>query len=116
MTRHFSTPLLVVCMATATFLAAPASTATDPGPYTVHEWGTFTSIAGPDGHAVEWMPQAGPSDLPGFVQRSLFNVKGSPAGTGRMETPVLYFYAGRGVTVDGSVWFWHRLINEGFPP
>src|SRR5258706_4420396 len=116
MTRHFSTPLLVVCMASATFLAAPASTATDPGPYTVHEWGTFTSIAGPDGHAVEWMPQAGPSDLPCFVQRSLFNVKGSLPGTVRMETPVLYFYADRAITVDVSVWFRDGLITEWFPP
>ncbi len=29
---------------------------------TVHEWGTFTSIAGEDGMAVEWKPLAGPDD------------------------------------------------------
>src|SRR5882724_8920154 len=114
MTRHFST-LLVVGTATATFLAAPASTANDPGPFTAHEWGTFTSIAGPDGRAVEWMPQAGPSDLPCFVQRSLFNVKGSLTGTVRMETPVLYFYTDRAITVDVSVRFRDGLITEWFP-
>jgi hypothetical protein len=116
MTRQFSTSLLVVCMVTATFLAAPASSATDPGAYTVHEWGTLTSIAGPDGRAVEWMPQAGPSDLPCFVQHSLFSVKGSVSGTVRMETPVLYFYADRAIIVDVSVRFRDGVITEWYPP
>jgi hypothetical protein len=35
---------------------------------TVHEWGTFTSIAGRDGQAVKWSPLNGSTDLPGFVQ------------------------------------------------
>ena len=30
----------------------------------VHEWGTFTSIAGKDGVALEWRPLNGSSDLP----------------------------------------------------
>src|SRR5262249_27296266 len=34
---------------------------------TVHEWGTFTSIAGRDGNAVLWRPLAGTADLPSFV-------------------------------------------------
>ena len=54
----------------------------------LHEWGTFTSIAGADGMAVEWLPQAGPTDLPCFVERNRCNGKFSPA-TVRMETPVL---------------------------
>src|ERR1700682_2827814 len=33
----------------------------------VHEWGTFTSIAGKDGIALEWRPLNGSSDLPKFV-------------------------------------------------
>jgi hypothetical protein len=115
MTRHFVTPLLVVSMAAATF-PAPASTANGPEAFTVHEWGTLTSIAGPDGNAVEWLPQAGPSDLPCFVERSLFSVKGSLSGTVRMETPVLYFYATRATTVDVSVRFRDGLITEWFPP
>jgi hypothetical protein len=32
-----------------------------------HEWGTFTSIAGEDGVAIEWRPLNGASDLPKFV-------------------------------------------------
>jgi hypothetical protein len=43
----------------------------------VHEWGTFTSVAGEDGQAVEWCPLNGPVDLPGFVHRLRFNVKGA---------------------------------------
>ncbi|HEU0368667.1 MAG TPA: hypothetical protein VFR42_05630, partial [Candidatus Acidoferrum sp.] len=31
-----------------------------------HEWGTFTSIAGNAGTAVQWFPWAVPSDLPKF--------------------------------------------------
>ena len=34
----------------------------------VHEWGTFTSVAGPDGQAVPWHPLSGSSDLPCFVR------------------------------------------------
>ena len=34
----------------------------------VHEWGTFTSVAGPDGQAVPWRPLSGSSDLPCFVR------------------------------------------------
>src|SRR6267154_2761824 len=35
---------------------------------TAHEWGTFTSIAGSDGQAVEWSPLSGSTDLPAFVE------------------------------------------------
>src|SRR5258708_3417088 len=34
---------------------------------TAHEWGTFTSIAGANGQAVEWFPLTGSTDLPSFV-------------------------------------------------
>src|SRR5258706_9569458 len=33
----------------------------------VHEWGTFTSIAGKNGASLEWRPLNGASDLPSFV-------------------------------------------------
>ena len=90
---------------------------------TVHEWGTFTSVAWPDGRAAEWAPFSGPSDLPRFV--TLLNplsVKTGPGGflpalraTVRMETPVIYFYTGREQTVDVSVRFPHGLITEWYP-
>lgn len=42
----------------------------------VHEWGTFTSVSGADGVALDWRPLAGPSDLPSFVYTSA----GAPRG------------------------------------
>ena len=71
---------------------------------TVHEWGTFTSVAGPDGKAIEWLPAGGPTDLPCFVKLGGAGEKGLPATEQggranrtlvRMETPVLYFYSPR---------------------
>jgi hypothetical protein len=109
----------------ALWIAPRALGANDPdaGGLTVHEWGTFTSIAGPDGQAVQWRPLTGPSDLPCFV--SVLNPNSiktaAPGGvlgvsaTVRMETPVLYFYASRETTVRASVEFPHGVISEWYP-
>lgn len=114
--REVGTPTIVLLLALASFSAAPASTgASDPDGPTVHEWGTFTSIAGPDGTAVQWTPWAGPNDLPCFVERNRFSIKGSLSGTVRMETPVLYFYSPRETTVNVSVRFRQGVITEWFP-
>jgi hypothetical protein len=80
-----------------------------------HEWGTFTSIAGADGEAVEWLPQAGPTDLPDFVGRITCNLKTSLTGKVRMETPVIYFYAPREISVNVRVRFPQGVITEWFP-
>src|ERR1700726_4629285 len=64
---------------------------------TVHEWGTFTAIAGKDGRAMEWATSGSPrltasAGLPRFVEHiSDANFKTGLRGTIRMETPVLYF-------------------------
>src|SRR5262245_30365336 len=84
-------------------------------PLTVHEWGTFTSIAGADGQAVQWLPQAGPVDLPCFVEHSGFAVKGSLPGTVRMETPVIYFYAPKAVDASVRVRFPGGVVTEWYP-
>src|SRR5215471_4056739 len=63
----------------------------------VHEWGTFTSIAGKDGVALEWRPLNGSSDLPKFihtVQQTRLglrhaNSKDQMTALVRMETPVI---------------------------
>jgi len=81
-----------------------------------HEWGTFTSIAGETGQAVEWLPLNSPSDLPNFVEH--FRGTGFKVGLGgtiRMETPVLYFYSTHDTTVDVSVSFFRGLITEWYP-
>src|ERR1700686_5262049 len=83
---------------------------------TVHEWGTFTAIASKDGRAVEWAPLNGPTDLPQFVEHiSDVNFKSGLRGTIRLETPVLYFYSPRNVTVSARVAFSKGLITEWSP-
>ncbi len=104
-----------------------------PPPLIVHEWGTFTSVAGDDGQAMQWLPLGGPTDLPCFVEtyvnRRLKVVLGPDVGdmldyeqarrglrgTVRMETPVLYFYADRAMTARVSVDFPQGLFTEFYP-
>jgi hypothetical protein len=112
-------PLVLVSLVSLASLgAAPtpgmAKRASQP-PLTVHEWGTFTSIAGPDGRAVEWSPLTGPDDLPCFVERFQFGLKGTLPGKVRMETPVLYFYAPEDLTVNVNVRFLKGAITEWYP-
>jgi hypothetical protein len=83
---------------------------------TAHEWGTFTSIAGSEGQAVEWSPLTGSSDLPAFVEH--FRDPGFKLGlrgTVRMETPVLYFYSSKEETVSVRVGFAKGVITEWYP-
>ena len=83
---------------------------------TVHEWGTFTSIAGADGLAVDWLPLTGSTDLPSFVEHFReVAFKGGLRGTIRMETPVLYFYSPHETTVSVNVSFDKGLITEWYP-
>ena len=96
----------------ASLAAQPPSA---PVPLTVHEWGTFTSVAGPDGQAVRWLPQDAPPDLPCFVERNPLQFKGDISGTVRMETPVLYFYAPRAMDASVDVRFPQGLITEWYP-
>lgn len=82
---------------------------------TVHEWGTFTSVAGIDGKALPWASFQGPGDLPCFVENmGRGQVKFFPAMV-RMETPVLYFYSPVPVTLSVGVGFPRGLITEWFP-
>lgn len=83
---------------------------------TVHEWGTFTAIAGKNGRAVEWSTLAGSNDLPSFVEHiSAANFKSGLRGTIRMETPVLYFYSPHDEVVSVEATFSRGLITEWYP-
>ena len=91
----------------------------------VHEWGTFTSIAGRDGVALEWRPLNGPSDLPKFVhtiqeandglRHRTVQGKESMTARVRMETPVLYFYSDKEMDVSVNVDFPKGKITEWYP-
>jgi len=88
---------------------------TDPG-LIAHEWGTFTSVAGETGQALEWFPLNVRTDLPSFVEHFRgTGFKVGLAGTLRMETPVLYFYSTHDTTVSVVVSFSHGLITEWYP-
>lgn len=90
---------------------------------TVHEWGTFTSVAGEGGQAVKWQPFGRPTDLPCFVTLlNPTNLKFGPGGylpslkaSVRMETPVLYFYSDSDETARVRVGFPQGLMTEWYP-
>jgi len=102
--RILSLAVLAACMAVS------------GGTLTVHEWGTFTSVAGSDGQAIKWLPLTGSTDLPAFVEH--FRGEGFKcglAGTVRMETPVMYFYSPRETAVSVKVSFAKGIITEWYP-
>jgi hypothetical protein len=86
------------------------------GDLTIHEWGTFTSVAGADGSAIDWDSLSCPEDLPKFVNS--YGYRGFKVvlmGTVRMETPVMYFYSPHELTAHVTVRFPHGLITEWYP-
>ncbi|MGB9465442.1 MAG: hypothetical protein WBR10_10035, partial [Candidatus Acidiferrum sp.] len=113
--RLLACVVLAVTLATLPLLFRAQTPASDPN-LTAHEWGTFTSIAGKDGRAAEWLPLTGSTDLPNFVEHfQTTNFKGGLRGTVRMETPVLYFYTNHETTVSVHVSFSQGLITEWYP-
>ena len=108
-------PIVLLLTASTVTAGRPLSPAPSSSPLTVHEWGTFTSVAGEDGRAQEWLPRQAPGELPCFVERLPLNVKGYLPGTVRMETPVLYFYSPVATAVDVKVRFRNGVITEWYP-
>jgi hypothetical protein len=120
--------LLALCLLPLCALALP-STAWGRSPdqrLVVHEWGTFTSVAGVDGVSLDWRPLGGPSDLPSFVydvDDLLGGLRSQDARLGkagiignvRMETPVLYFYTDQPMDVSVAVSFTQGTITEWYP-
>ncbi len=83
---------------------------------TVHEWGTFTSVAGTNGKAIEWNGLGPARDLPPFVEDAgLHCTKWSFLASVRMETPVIYFYSSREMQANVSVKFPHGQMSEWYP-
>ncbi len=80
----------------------------------VHEWGTFTSVAGQNGEPVVWRTYSNPAELPCFVEW-FGGFKRDIAGTVRMETPVLYFYSSRELSANVKVSFPRGTVTEWYP-
>jgi hypothetical protein len=114
-------------------MAAPSRGRSSPDKLIAHEWGTFTTVAGEDGRAIEWLPLNGPTDLPCFVEhyKNSNNLKILPTedvrlidyetarsrlwGKVRMETPVLYLYGPKEMRVGVKVRFPRGLLSEWYP-
>src|SRR5262245_58334014 len=114
MSRRLISVVLLLFLVAGLGLAKPRAVSDAPQ-LVAHEWGTFTSIAGQDGRAVEWRPLSGPPDLPCFVNRFGSLYKWQVSGLVRMETPVLYFYGPTAVSVNVDVRFRQGYISEWFP-
>jgi hypothetical protein len=126
-------PVLAVLAVSFVATAVTFATATRAPEVVAHEWGTFTTVAGEDGQAINWLPLGGPSDLPCFVEhfkKPTFKFIGNTeqegpidydtarsalVGTVRMETPVLYFYSPEEATVAVGVRFPRGLMTEWYP-
>ena len=86
-----------------------------------HEWGTFTTLHWPgNGRHLAWyQPTIGASatrvsELPGFVFGKGPS-KLNASVTARMETPVIYFYTDKKMTVDVLAKYPNGNITEVFP-
>ena len=108
--------LLLVLASTAGIVNAAELQTVQPIDFTVHEWGTFTSVAGEDGSAIDWDALGGVNDLPRFVNDFGYRCfKWRITGTVRMETPVLYFYSPQALEARVKVSFPQGLITEWYP-
>ncbi len=107
---------VAACLSISSFSASNVIDNRVAADLTVHEWGTFTSVAGPEGTAVEWLPLTGSTDLPRFVEHfEQGPLKCGIGGTIRMETPVVYFYSPREIAVSANVSFSKGRITEWYP-
>lgn len=103
------------------WLTGLTTLAADLPDFTLHEWGTFTSVSGSDGVLLPGLEQE-EERLPGFVHqhdgmprrgkgyaRPLHNV------TVKMETPVIYFYTKQAFKARVQVGFNGGSISQWFP-
>lgn len=108
----------------AASLVAQQQPQTEPPPadYVVHEWGTFTSMVGQAGIALEGLhreEEALPKfvhDLQRVAEHGVTDSK-LPASrvTQKMETPVIYFYSEAPLRVRVDVWFQQGLMTQFYP-
>jgi hypothetical protein len=106
----------------ASALAIASSQAGDNPAFTIHEWGTFTTVSGSDGVLLPGL-QREEEPLPFFVQ-SLAGM-GPQFGKGwqrplanvivKMETPVIYFYTTEKFSAHVHVGFNGGSISQWFP-
>lgn len=89
--------------------------------FVVHEWGTNTVVSGSDG-ALQLGLHHEEEDLPPFVYNRLEAAVAGPNSDPvngnvhvKMETPVLYFYSDKALTVHASVRFPSGVFTQWYP-
>lgn len=95
--------------------------------FTVHEWGTFTSVYGSSGGMLPGLERE-EEELPWFVHAHdgmKISELGGPRGKGllrplrnvtvKMETPVIYFYSEEGFKASVEVGFAGGSISQWYP-
>lgn len=92
---------------------AASSTAWDGTAFIAHEWGTLTTVQGSDGSALGGLMHDD-RDLPSFVH-DIRSTRGVTGVHGKMETPVIYFYAPREIRVRVDVRFPRGTISQWYP-
>ncbi len=115
--------IAVFLVTTVAVTVGVARTVESPGA-TVHEWGTFTSVAGVDGSAIDWLPLGGPTDLPCFVKHVRMAAP-SPISAAiavpladtnrRIRPPVNTFPVYKGEVIRGVIATPAFLANPGSP-
>jgi hypothetical protein len=118
--NHCHTMKTILSVVAILVIGLKVSAADTPG-FTLHEWGTFTSVSGSDGVLLPGL-QLEEEPLPGFVYqhdgmppkpkgyaRPLHNV------TIKMETPVIYFYTDQPFSAQVHVGFNDGSISQWFP-
>jgi len=109
-------PLLLSVLATPSGGSAcnpQRASGSDPG-YVLHEWGTFTTIAGADGVVLEGLTYDD-HQLPDFVYQRARCRDGFEGVRCKMETPVLYFYSDRERELSVRVGFQPGLLTQWYP-
>lgn len=106
--------------ATGGSASAPA-TGNPPRGFVVHEWGTNTVVSGSDG-VLQLGLHHEEEDLPPFVYNRLETAVARPNPDPvngnvhvKMETPVLYFYSDKALTVHASVRFPSGVFTQWYP-
>src|SRR2546425_9711650 len=98
----------------ATMAAVAAAPYPSPGLLTVHEWGTFVSMEGSDGLALEGLHHD-EADLPAFVHSRGKDQLHLHATRSKMETPVIYFYTPVRQQAHVRVDFPEGILTQWFP-
>lgn len=124
--RRVARAALAVLLVGVAFVTAPSAQEPSEPPradYVVHEWGTFTSMAGTDGVVLEGLHHE-EEHLPKFVHDLARLAAFAPADgeklpasrvTQKMETPVIYFYADAPMQAQVRVWFQNGVMTQFYP-